>query len=462
MPQRSVNKLAEDRVGIPTEGAAIPAQKRVGLKTEKRVPSNRSSWAVLVGLLAFAPLAFGAVEFWSIALVELLAVVLAVSWIIAGVRRQELRLELNSLVWAALGLLAWVGLQLILGRTIDRAITRACLLLLFCYFLVFLVVSNEQWSPRWIRRLAVAIASIGFAIALFGIAQFFTWNGRLYWIRTIREGSPFGPYVNHNHFAGLMEMTFPIAVGLVFSRKLAPVWRALLAFFAVVMALATLMSLSRGGMVGLALGVLAFIYFFARRRGVRPLLLRGSLLGALVVAWLMWLGAGPVLDRIFTLRGLNQEASFQSRLVVSKDTLRIIHDHPFTGTGLGTFPLAIPAYLSSYTGLEWDKTHDDYVQLLSEVGLIGFAFAVWWIVGLFHSVLTRVRDQTKPLSTLRLGAFCGCFSLLIHSFVDFNLQIPANAMFFVVLAALATRPDSVPAAPASSAPDRMPAEERPN
>ncbi len=461
MYQRSP-KLAEDSVGVRTEGVEIPARKRVPLKTEKKVPSNRVSWAVLVGLLIFAPLSFGAVEFWSIALVELLAVVLAVSWVVDGVRRQELRMQLNSLVWAALGLQAWVGLQLILGRTLDRAITRDSLLLLLCYFLVFLVTSNERWSPRWIRRLAVAIASIGFTIAVFGIVQFFTWNGRLYWIRRIHEGSPFGPYVNHNHFAGLMEMTFPIAVGLVLSQRLATVWKALLAFFAIVMALATLMSLSRGGMVGLALGVVVFIYLVARSRGARPILLTMGLLVALVVGWLMWLGGGPVLERIFTVRGLSQEASFQSRLAIAKDTARIIHDHPFTGIGLGTFPLAIPAYLSSYTDLQWDKAHDDYVQLLSEVGLIGFAFAVSWIVGLFHSVLTRVRDHTVPLSTLRLGAFCGCFSLLIHSFVDFNLQIPANAMFFAVLAALATRQDSVQRTQTSSTPNRMSVEGRPN
>jgi len=299
----------------------------------------------------------------------------------------------------------------------------------------------------------VIIACVGFGVAVFGIAQFFTWNGKLYWIRRIDVGSPFGPYVNHNHFAGLMEMTFPIAVGLVFSQRLAAVWRLLLAFFAVVMGTATFMSLSRGGMVGLAAGVLAFIYFFARRRGARRRLLTGSLLGAFGLAWLMWLGAGPVLDRIFTIRELHQEASSQSRLAVAKDTARIVQEHPFTGTGLGTFPLAIPKHLSFYTDLSWDKTHNDYMQLLSEVGLMGFGFAVWWIVGLFRSVLRRVGDHTVPLSTLRLGAFCGCFSLLIHSFVDFNLQIPANALYFAVLAALATRPDATaPPAQTTAAP----------
>jgi hypothetical protein len=462
MHQRIPANLADEPVRIDAEGAELPGRKQVRPKIEKRLPSNRTSWAVLVGLLTFAPLSFGAVEFWSIALVELLAVVLVVSWLIGAVRRGELHVQLNSLAWAALGLQVWVTLQLLLRRTLDRAITRESLWLLFSYFLVFIVVTNEQWSARWIRRLAAAIASIGFGIAVFGIAQSLTWNGKLYWIRPIHEGAPFGPYVNHDHFAGLMEMTFAVAMGLVFSQRLAPIWRVLFAFFAVVMASATLLSLSRGGMLGLALGMVTFIYLFARRRGARRILITGSLLGALVAAWLMWLGAGPVVDRVFNLRELHQEASFQSRLVVAKDTLGIIREHPFTGTGLGTFPLAIPHHLSFYTDLSWDKAHNDYVQLLSEVGLIGFSFTVWWIVGLFRSVLKRVWDSSVPLSTLRLGAFCGCLSLLIHSFADFNLQIPANALFFTVLAALATRQNSVHAAQGRSALDRLPIEGRAN
>ena len=123
------------------------------------------------------------------------------------------------------------------------------------------------------------------------------------------------------------------------------------------------------------------------------------------------------------------------------DTLRIIRDHPYRGTGFGTFALATPGYTSWYTEYVIDKAHNDYLQLLSEVGLVGFCFAVFWLVGFFRSVLLMVRDSSLPFSTLRLGAFCGCLALLIHSLVDFNLQIPANAIYFSVLAALATRGD---------------------
>jgi hypothetical protein len=61
------------------------------------------------------------------------------------------------------------------------------------------------------------------------------------------------------------------------------------------------------------------------------------------------------------------------------------------------------------------------------------------MVALFRSLVSIVRDDSQHSSLLPLAAFCGCFAILIHSFVDFNLQIPANAIYFVTLAGLATR-----------------------
>jgi len=438
--QSSHSTLKEGGLTSPRERESH-TPKRSMVRERRNVRSNYASWWLLVGLLTFAPLSFGAVEFWAVSLLELASLLLAVFWVVGAIRREEIYIELNSLAWAALGFQSFLVWQLATRHTIDRGATRDGLLLLFAYFLVFLVVFNEHWSPRWIRRLAFAVAGIGFLVAVLGILQFLAWNGKLYWLRPIEAGTPFGPYVNHNHFAGLMELTFPVVVGLVASKRLAKAWKALLTFFGAVMALATFMSLSRGGMIGLVLGVCVFLFFQLRRGQGRTGLITLGIVGTIVIGWLLWLGAGPVLERIYTLREFQQEPSLASRFQVAEDTLKIIRDHPLTGTGLGTFSLEIPRYLSKPTALTWDKAHDDYLELLSGVGLIGFTFVVWWIVGLFRGFMASFSDPAQRFPTVRLGAFCGCFSLLVHSLVDFNLQIPANALFFTVLAALATRRD---------------------
>jgi len=404
--------------------------------------SNRLSWFILVVLLAFAPLAFGAVEFWSTAVVEFLCLLLALAWLVGAIFRGTIRIEMNSLFWAAVGFQCWVGLQLIRGWTLDAANTREDLLLAFCYFLVFLVVSNETWSTRWIRNLGLAQATIGFLIAMLGIVQFFSWNGKIYWVRAIQVGAPFGPYVNRNHFVGLMEMTFMISMGMALSRGIDKAWKVLLVFFTVVMAVGSLMALSRGGIICMAVGVLLFMYLVGWRQGVKRSFLMVVLVAFVSLGLLVYFGVDPLVQRIFEARKLTQEASFMDRLYIARDTLSIVQEHPYMGTGLGTFALVSPIYMSFYRKYLFDKAHNDYLQLLSEVGLIGFFFAVWWIVGLVRIFFKIAREKSRRISAFRTAAFCGCISILVHSTVDFNLQIPANALFFAVLAALVIRSGS--------------------
>jgi O-antigen ligase len=401
-------------------------------------PGNRVSWFLVSSVLGFAPLAFGAVEFWSIAIVEVLSYLAALAWVIGGVRRQVIRIELSVLIFAPAALIAWIGIQILLGLTVDPDATKEGLLLLTAYFAVFLVVINEDWSEAYILRTGLYMATLGFAIALFGIIQASTWNGKIYWVREIALGTPFGPYVNHNHFAGLMEMLAPFTFGLALSKNLDNLWRALLAFFVLTMSVATLLSGSRTGTLGLALGVLALACVYGIRRARRATMLGGAVVVLAALAGVAYLGAAPMLHKLMTLLNPNRESAFSTRAALAKDTLRMIRDHPLTGTGLGTYPLIIPQYLSWYTDVGWDKAHNDYLQLAAETGVTGLVLALWWIASFFRRMLREIARR-RPLPPLQVGAACGCLALLFHSMVDFNLQITANALFFAVLAALAVR-----------------------
>lgn len=392
---------------------------------------------LLIALVAFAVLAFGAVEYWSIAIVELGAVVLALVWFVGGVRRGAVSVDANLMLWAAGGFAVWATAQCLFALTLDRARTGGALTLFIAYLLIFIVVSNQPWPARSVERVHVAIAIIGFGTALLGLVQFLSWNGKLYWVRAIRAGTPFGPYVNHNHFAGLMEMAFPVALGLVFRRNRDGAGKALTALFAVTMAVATLVSLSRGGLAGLAVGTAMFFFLRARQRNVRGLATAAGLGGVLVLGGVLLIGVMPVMERLITFNNLGQEASFQSRIWIAHDTVRMIGAHLVAGTGLGTYALAIPRYLSFYTRWSWDKAHNDYLQLAAETGVVGAALALAWLAGFVRAFRARWRDSRAP--SLALGAFCGCVAILVHSLADFNLQIPANALLFTVLAALATR-----------------------
>jgi len=126
------------------------------------------------------------------------------------------------------------------------------------------------------------------------------------------------------------------------------------------------------------------------------------------------------------------------RLEITKDCFRMFAHRPVLGWGLGAFPTVYPSYRTFYTNYFINEAHNDYAQLLVETGLLGFALMLWFLVRLYGC--TRVssrRWEFKWDGALSLAALLGCTGILFHSFVDFNLQIPANAAFFYVLAALA-------------------------
>src|SRR5262249_56138449 len=93
----------------------------------------------------------------------------------------------------------------------------------------------------------------GLALAVFGLLQNFAWNGKFFWVIELRSQppSPFGPFVNHNHFAGFLEMLAPIPVALILRRAIRGGLAFLFSFSAALVGLAGLMSLSRRRMIQL-------------------------------------------------------------------------------------------------------------------------------------------------------------------------------------------------------------------
>jgi O-antigen ligase len=184
-------------------------------------------------------------------------------------------------------------------------------------------------------------------------------------------------------------------------------------------------------MIAFVLELLVFSALaFGRTRRLRVAF--GSLaVCAFVVALLVFVEKGQALDRLGDLRpGI--------RLQITKDSVRMFAHRPVFGWGLGTFPTVYPSYRSFYTNLFINEAHNDYAQLLVETGLLGFGLMLWFLIRLYQRAWpTSRRWEVKWDAALSLAAMLGCTGMLFHSFVDFNLQIPANAAMFYVLCGLA-------------------------
>jgi len=393
----------------------------------------------ICALIVFGIAAHGAVENWAQAVLETGAALLFIAW---SVRQyftdREIVLSPLLLPLIALSLLA-LGQRAFRG-TVSPYDTRLDLQLLLTYaILLFLATQLFRTADDW-RGFVWFIMFLGFLVAIFGILQHLTFNGKLYWFREMRFGGiPFGPYVNRNHFAGFAELVIPTALVPLVLGKVRRERRFAVVVFALLPVVALFLAASRGGIVSFAaeIGVLTLLLAL-RRAGGRHVLAGGVVL-LLAFMLVSWLGVRQILERFSSMQSL--EVTGGKRASMRHDSWRIFRDHPWTGTGLGTLPIIFPAYESLYDAKFVNHAHNDYLEMLADTGLVGAFCCASFLGLLFFSSLRHLLVSDKSFAAaLHLSGLVACCGFLVHSLVDFNLHIPGNALLFFLMAHLATAP----------------------
>jgi len=452
-------------------------------------------WGPLA-LLAFAPLAWGSVEAWSEMVVVAGSCAIGAVWLLRlgwfpeccasdraagghfGSWSAGLLVPLIAVLGVGLVQLAPVGHLVTLvspvGAEIQRqagigagsltfSMARQETLLALAqyagYALLFLAVLDGLHGRAEVRRFAAAIVALGFAHAVGGILWHYQSSGRTYWSTTAGGGS-FGPYINRNHFACLMGMAVPFGIGFLLSlghrrpdtagdpgielSVVPPPRRSekgskvlLFGFVVAVMAGALGLSLSRGGIVSTLAALAVFAVVVGARRSTRGHVWKVAAAVAAALAFTVWLVAQPLFDRMSTITDAKDVAA---RTGIWEDTVRMAADYPFFGTGFGTFAEAYPGYQTAHVDGTVLFAHSDWVQLLAEGGLAGSLAVLALIVAYAAAAAKRFgRRRDREAIFLGLGALGGLLAFLLHSFTEFNAHIPANALWFTVLAALALK-----------------------
>lgn len=444
---------------------------------------------LLFVIIGFSALAHGVVEPWSIAIFEILVLLLVLLWSAKAIAEKSLKLQLPPLglpviAFWLLGLLHCIaftnGAGEVQSLSADVEATRRTVLLLSFLLACWLIAATIFTGRRRLYLLVNFLVAYGMAMAIFALLQFFTWNGRFYWVRPNTQGmSPFGPFVSHNHFAGYMEMLIPLALAMALRRDGKAEARLFYGFAALVMGTASVASLSRGGLVSLAalLVFMAFCKLFTgagrrmagftggsglwpgtaelaglRRRSRPPSqtrkanLLKGAGLGLAVLAaiflGLLWVGPDRLAERLASgsLTGTDGgETFFTSRGWIWRDSWAMIKANPLFGVGIGAFETAFPQYSHSDGSLVVGQSHNDYLQVLADAGIIGGLIALWFIVAVFRAFFRAIQSRDALLSAIAMGSGAGIFAILVHSVFDFNLQLPSNLLLFLILVAMVSQ-----------------------
>jgi len=408
----------------------------------RRELADRTGRALLYGLfslLLFGPLAFGAVEAWSIFVMETGSAALLLLWIGRQVLEGEMKIRLNSLFLPAgiFGLL--IASQLVFRSSAYPHETMSLAFLYVSYAILCFLTSQVLLRASQARRLALVFSLYGAVVAGFALIQGISSNGRLYWIRQPRMGGwIYGPYVNHNHYAGLMEMLAPIPLVLSLTVFASAKARNLAAVAAALMVGTIFLSESRGGMLAIVTElVILAVLLVKQKRGLRTA--AGLLVFLLIVVGLLaWLGGVELSRRIASVEPSHSELSSDVRTNINHDGFRMFLKKPILGWGLGTFPVVYPQFRTFYTNFFVNEAHNDYLQLLAEVGVLGFATMVWFVVMVYMRAIKKIGNWSREISgAMTLACLLGLTGILVHSMVDFNLQIPANAALFYALCTVA-------------------------
>src|SRR6266536_5974506 len=281
-------------------------------------------------LLLFAVLSFGAVEQWAISILETALALLFLTWATRQLVISEVKIQPNPLYAPAVVFGVAVMLQLGFNLTAYRYATLIAGGEYLAYgMLLFLTVqglTNAQCS----KTVIWAFTLFGFALAMFAISQSLTSTDKIYWLRTPRNGGAiFGPYVNRDHYAGLMEMLTPVPIVLSLSALIRGAKRVLIGSAGVLMAGSIVLSQSRAGTVSflVEMAFLLGLLLGTRRNRHAP-----AAVGAIcltVTAFAAWVGTAALWHRFTNLQDW-------MRLAITMDGLRMFWHKPILGWGLGT------------------------------------------------------------------------------------------------------------------------------
>jgi len=421
--------------------------------------ANTALFYYFLVVLAWAPLPLGSNRDWSTRLLAaLLLAGLLWALVLLLLRHARVTIALRQ-SWPALAGLAaaqfWVAAQLVLGISVDPASTRLALLLGTALTSAFALVLVLVDSRDRILSIAGWMVACGVFQAFFAsVAMMSNVEQVAFLDKTFYPRSATGTFINPNHLAGFLEMNLAIGIGLLLAQlrsRPSASWRESmhraidtllsskfrLRLYLAVMVIALVLTRSRMGNSAffsslLLCGVLGL--WLQQRLTRNAVIFFISLLVIDILIVGNWFGVNEVVERLQATT-----LDTEKRDEVARDTLVMWRDHFWTGTGADTFFQAYVygGYMSP-DSLYYRHAENDYLEIGSGFGFIGFALlgsAV--LTSLWRAILAQRPRGSRVRQGLGFASMMGITSILIHSFSDFNLHIPVNSLWFVVLLAFA-------------------------
>lgn len=405
-------------------------------------------WLILAVLL-FAPLSAGGVLPYEFLVLQALTIGVLVLWAVRIWVRPGYRLLWPPICWAVLAFTTYAILRY---HTSDlEYVARTELIRVVMYAALFLAIVDNLHRQDNAQTITFALIFLGMAISMYAVYQFVT-NSPYVWHLLRPEIKPdiymkraSGTYICPNHLAGFLEMVLPIALAYTLTGRFKHTTKVFLGYAGLMMMAGIGVTLSRGGWLaaGLALAVF-FALLLSKQSSRRQAIVFLALLA--IAGYFAFQQANHAQRRwqdIFRENGV----VYDIRFYLWKPAVRIWREHFWWGAGPGHFDYRFPAHRPELVQQRPGRVHNDYLNTLTDWGTTGgilvagaLVCLIWGTFKTWRFVRRSGDFVSKPSSraSFVLGAGIGIFALLLHSVVDFNMQIPGNAIVAVGLMALLT------------------------
>jgi O-antigen ligase len=404
---------------------------------------ERGILMVVLAILVIGPIATGAAHVYDFLALQILTAMAMILWAVRIWVAPKSRILLPSMSWAVV---AFVLLAIVRYLQCDiELVGRLELIRILVYAFLFFVIVNNLHNQEQIQIVSLVLICLGAVISCYALFQFFTGSNQVWFFVSPYKTRASGTYISPNHLGGFLEMILPLALAFTMAGRMKAWVRILLGYAGVVMLAGIAVTVSRGAWLATIVGLVVFVALLLSQKQYRlPAVI---VLGVLGVAAILMLPRAMFIRMRIEKMLADNELQENTRFAIWEPAVRMWQDYPIWGAGPGHFDSLFRSYRPQGVQMQPDWVHNDYLNTLTDWGVVGTAIvlAAWILLAVGVAKTWRaVRPQPSDLGPVTgstrfafaVGAIVALSAILTHSWVDFNMHIPANAILCVSLMAL--------------------------
>nr|WP_319393511.1 O-antigen ligase family protein [uncultured Desulfobacter sp.] len=395
---------------------------------------SKAVLTIICILIVFTPLARGSVHPWASSVMQFGVILSCLLLVIESLHFDTVLIPKTPLNLPLFVLVVMAGVSMMVSP--HRALAWQGYLMLLTYVGVYLLGRSVVRTREQQRLVVYTIIGTALFLSVFGLFKRFGVNPFPFWQYDELRYSPefvSATYGNHNHLAGFIEMALPFLLVLLLTRTRSVAWLMVIIYLALVLVAVQALTLSRGGWAAMAFSIAFMVMMLLSQKRFYSKKLILVLTGITLVISVFILASSPIVSRVMTVAQKDEAASAESRVTAWKGTVEMIKDYPFFGTGPGTYSAEFPAYQPPGLGVIFKHAHNDYLHFTADMGLWVIPVMIWMLVVFFKAGFKNRESRSRQTSGFALAAMVAVVAILVHSIVDFNLHIPANAFVFCVI-----------------------------